>query len=293
MPQVEQVLASWTSCLVDAFSDRFLDLLLGAEQDGRVDVATDGDIRSQDLACLCHVHVPVHCDHVGSHVLLVFQVGRSSVGEVDDRHVGILVLHDLHGLHGSWLGVELEPFGAHLVGPGLEELHHLRAALDLVACVVADHDGQLVQEQRHGGVRACVVGHDELLRVQAVLGGLAFDGVGGQRERGADKADEGRVGILRLLRQSLKDLANERELLVEVHVAGVGQIVHISFAPDLGGDDRSHSRNHVEVDSKSRQRCENVREHDDAVHAVLSVALQAQLGRHRRCLRPLAERVFR
>mmetsp|Transcript_33578 Transcript_33578/g.79181 ORF Transcript_33578/g.79181 Transcript_33578/m.79181 type:complete len:267 (-) Transcript_33578:21-821(-) len=158
---------------------------------------------------------------------------------------------------------------------------------------MSDHCGDFVQEQVHGLVVSAFAGHHEFLGVEAVLGGLALDGVGRQRKGRSDKANERRVFLFGFLRELTKDFTNEGEFFVK----GIDAIDgveggHVSLAGDLGRNDGSNARDDVEVDTQGWERCQNVGKHDDSVHAVFPVALQTQFDGHVGCFGPLAKGIL-
>mmetsp|Transcript_89 Transcript_89/g.238 ORF Transcript_89/g.238 Transcript_89/m.238 type:complete len:244 (+) Transcript_89:210-941(+) len=197
--KIQQVSVTGTPGLVDAIPDGLFDLLLGSKEDCRVDVPTDGNVRAQNFSCFGHVDGPIDGNHVGPHVALEFQIGGSSVGKVNDRDFGVFLLDDGNSLLGGGFSKILKVLGVQLVGPALKELDDLGSAFDLVAGIVSDHGGNLVQEQVHGLVISTFVGHHEFLGVEAVLGGLALDCVRGQREGCSNKANECRVFLFGFL----------------------------------------------------------------------------------------------
>mmetsp|Transcript_18960 Transcript_18960/g.39966 ORF Transcript_18960/g.39966 Transcript_18960/m.39966 type:complete len:459 (-) Transcript_18960:178-1554(-) len=289
MSQIQQMLIARPTSLVNAIPHGLLDLLLRTKQYRGINVARDGDLRSQYLSRLLHVDGPIHGDHVASHVSLELKVGGSSVGKVNDGDVGVFVLHYLNGLLGGGFGESFELGRAHLVRPGFEDLDDLCATLYLMTSIIPNHHRELVQKFRHGLGTSILIGHHHLLGGQTMLAALALDRVRAQREGSAHESDERRVRLLGLLGQRAEYLPDERQRRIEVHALRIVQLRHVLLAPHLRGNDRTDPPHDIKLDPQRRQRGQNVGKHDDPVHAVRAMALQAQLDGHAGRFGPFAE----
>ena len=73
--------------------------------------------------------------HIALHVRLPLQERGAAIGKIDEGRVGVFFFDERHRVVGVGLGKDIEIVGARVVRPRLEELHDLRAALDLVARV--------------------------------------------------------------------------------------------------------------------------------------------------------------
>mmetsp|Transcript_49498 Transcript_49498/g.99287 ORF Transcript_49498/g.99287 Transcript_49498/m.99287 type:complete len:263 (+) Transcript_49498:117-905(+) len=202
---VAQVEHMTRSGLGHAVTHRCPNLALGAEEDEGVDVARHAHAGPEPLPRHRHVHLPVDADHVRLHVLLALEVRRPAVGKVDQRRVRVPGPDPLDNLVGVGLGEEREVVRAKVVCPRLENLQYLSTALDLMAGVVGDVVGHVLEERVHD--LRLVVHH--LLRLKAVLVRFPLHGVRGQREWGPNETQQSRLP-LRLLAQASKDLADER-----------------------------------------------------------------------------------
>mmetsp|Transcript_34598 Transcript_34598/g.79986 ORF Transcript_34598/g.79986 Transcript_34598/m.79986 type:complete len:231 (+) Transcript_34598:109-801(+) len=193
MPQIQQMFPR-SARRIDAPSHLGPYLVLRPEQNPRIYVAADGNVRPQYLAGGGEIHRPIQRNHIGAHVPLHLEIRRSSVGEVDDGHVRMRLLDDANGLLRGGLGEPGEIVGGELVGPALEDLDDLRAALDLVHAVGADHGGEAVEKFGEGSAVGGR-GQHHFFGPKAVLGGAALYGVGGQGEGGSHEAHEGAFSL--------------------------------------------------------------------------------------------------
>ena len=162
--------------------------------------------------------------------------------------------------------------------PRVEELHDLRAALDLVLAVGDERLGQVVQE----GVQHLGVVHHDLLGLEQVPVGLGLHGVRRERPGRADEAQQrGHVlGVALVAAGDLgaqrgQDLAHEGQRRRGV-VHGLER-AHVLHAAHGRADEGALALDDVELDAERGQRREDVREHDDAVRAERAPRLQREL----------------
>ena len=156
--------------------------------------------------------------------------------------------------------------------PGVEELEHLGAGLDLGEQVSDDRVGQQVHEPREGGR---LVEH-ELLHLGVLARMAALDHVAGERERGAGEADEWHPAA---------QLAGHEAQGVE-HVGSVGPGIADAHAVEVGRaahgalDHRAVAGVEVEADAHALEWQEDVGEDDGGVELEPGERLQRDLGGH-------------
>mmetsp|Transcript_2228 Transcript_2228/g.5468 ORF Transcript_2228/g.5468 Transcript_2228/m.5468 type:complete len:275 (-) Transcript_2228:2-826(-) len=204
----------------------------------------------------------------------------------------MLLLDDSNGLFGGGLAELFELGRAELMRPRFEYLYDLRPAVYLMTCVIPDHGGDLIQECSHGLGLSGIVGHHHFFGVETVLGGLALDGVRRQCEGRSHESDEGRVRLLGLLRETSQYFPDEGQRLVEVDVLDIPQFGDVLLIRNFRGNDRPDPLHDIELDAQGRQRREYVREHDDPVHPICAMALQAELDGHARRLAAFPEGIL-
>mmetsp|Transcript_9181 Transcript_9181/g.37705 ORF Transcript_9181/g.37705 Transcript_9181/m.37705 type:complete len:401 (+) Transcript_9181:787-1989(+) len=303
--EVEDVAVPRAAGFVDARLDGVVDDggIVGEQQRG-FDVALHGHVRAEHAPRVREVALPV--DREGreerfrrvvvlgrrrrvrrDHVFLVFDVRRPAVGEEDDRDVRMRLPHRFRDAQRVGLGEELEVVGRDVVGPRLEDLDDLRAAVGLVHRIRSDRVGH----RREEAVRERRVRVHHRLDAQRVPRRAALDRVGRERPRRADEADERRLA-LGLAAQVPERLAHEGELRRRVEARrGALEGRDARVGPERVADGGALGGHDVEVDAERGQHGENVREHDDAVHAEGAPALQRQLRRDLGRLGPHAEGV--
>ena len=164
-----------------------------------------------------------------------------------------LVDHPL--LVGSGEGVVVN--GRELAGPGIKQLNHLGAGVDLVAHVGGNRIGEMAQQlvqhrwllERHG------------LDDGVVLGALAFHGIGSQGPGGPHKSQNGGL-VAHIGPQPAEHFTHKGK--------GSGWIegpqgIHLGLGADGGLDDRALALDDVEVDSHPWQGGENVGKQNHAI----------------------------
>lgn len=198
-----------------------------------------------------HVRAPVQADHVSGALLHDLQLAHAAIGVEDERGVGML------GLDGGddALRVGLRKLGKLLrrkmVRPAVEELHHLRAAVDLMAHVHRQCVGQVGEV---GVERLGILRHD-LLGVDEVAVGAALHGIRRQRPRRADEAEQG-ASAVHFVAEAGEDLADEWE--GRVWIVQCLQSLDVVHRADGVGDDwafplfarsasRSRERNRMDI----------------------------------------------
>mmetsp|Transcript_2655 Transcript_2655/g.5124 ORF Transcript_2655/g.5124 Transcript_2655/m.5124 type:complete len:217 (-) Transcript_2655:470-1120(-) len=212
---------AFASSLLYARVHALTDLLVGAEEHRRVDVALDEALLAENVARVRHVDRPVERDNVALHVALQVEVAAAAVCVVDHRHLRVARAHVCHRAICVGLGEGGELRRAKVVCPRLEELDHLRPALDLVARILPNGVGQTAER----GVQHLRVAHHHLLGVDAVAIGLPLYSVRHQREGRADEAEQ-RVAPLRLRAQVAQNGADEWQFAFRV--------VHGRHGSDVG-----------------------------------------------------------
>ena len=162
-------------------------------QHGGVHVALQGDLIAHALARAADVAGPVQAQGLGAGVGHGFQPQATALGEQDHRHAAPVVFADqavddlLHVAQGELLVGRRGQRAA----PGVEDLHGLRAGLDLPVEVDGDRAGQLVEQRVHG-LRVVV---EHRLGLAEVAAGAALDHVGGQGPGAAGEADQRHAAV--------------------------------------------------------------------------------------------------
>ena len=181
---------------------------------------------------------------------------------------------------------ELEKLlGRQVVRPRVEDLHDLRAAVNLVAHVHAERLGE-VREVRVQGFR--VLGHD-LLGLQQVAVASPLHGVRRERPGRAHEAEH-RALALDLSPQRAQDLAHEGQRRVGV-VQGLERLDRVHRA-NGALDDRALTFDDVELDAHRGQGGEDVGEHDHAVGLERAPRLHGELDGDLGRLRAVPETVL-
>mmetsp|Transcript_2930 Transcript_2930/g.11862 ORF Transcript_2930/g.11862 Transcript_2930/m.11862 type:complete len:215 (+) Transcript_2930:544-1188(+) len=133
--------------------------------------------------------------------------------------------------------------------------------------------------------------HHELVRRQGVLRGAPLHGVGCQRPRRPNEAQQRRASF-GLLAKSAQNLAHEGHLLLKILAPRHPHPLHRLRAVQRGGDHRTFAFYDVKVHAEGRQRRQNVAEEDDPIRAKRVPRLQTHRHRHVRRLGALAERII-
>mmetsp|Transcript_41356 Transcript_41356/g.41980 ORF Transcript_41356/g.41980 Transcript_41356/m.41980 type:complete len:215 (+) Transcript_41356:115-759(+) len=176
MTQIQQMLPGPPG-VIDTLPHRRFNLLFGPEQDRRIDIATDRNFRTEYFTGFGQVDAPIHRNHITPHIPLQFKIRTPTIGEINDRDGGVLLLHNGNGALGGGFGIPFELLGCQLMRPAFEHLDDLGAAFDLVASVQSDHFSEFVEEDRERFIIATFVRHEEFLGLQAGFGGFSFNGV--------------------------------------------------------------------------------------------------------------------
>ena len=249
------------------------------EEHRRVDVPLHRLV-SHPPATVLHVDGPVQPDAVhagGGHAL---EEAAGAVGVESQRHARVRRANLVNHL----LDVRLRPLLPHVRGeltaPGVEDLHALRARVDLVPDVVAHRIRDFAQDGpenlglRHGH------GLDRLVRG----GAPALDDVGGEGPGRADEAEH-RGFVAHLLAESRERLADEGE---HVEVELVHHLEPLRVADGLV-QNRSFVVVNLERDPNRGEGGENVGEENHAVGLERVEGLEGDLDDQVGVLRALAE----
>ena len=171
--------------------------------------------------------------------------------------------------------------GAQLTGPGVEHLHHLGTRVDLVAQVVGDGFGEMIQQlvQDLGFAEGHGLDH------RVVLAALAFNDIGGQGPGSADETQDGGL-IAHALAQATQHLTDEGHGLGGVQGS---QCLHLGHRADRVLDLGALALDDVEVNAHAGQGRQDVREQDHAVGLEGVERLHRDLVGEIRVLRALAE----
>ena len=162
------------------------------------------NLRIDLLDGLLHVEAPVDADDVAAGLLGQVEHRGRAVREVDDRHAAIRndlvavrldLVDDALGVlqHGALVVARSD-----VADPAVEELHGLRAGVDLRLEVGDGGVGELGQQQ----VPRLGLAPHERLAVLVVARAVALDRVARERERRAGEADERHL-VLELAAQDL------------------------------------------------------------------------------------------
>ena len=259
---------------------RFFNRLRRREQHRRVDVPLHRLV-SHPPATVLHVDGPVQPDAVhagGGHAL---EQTAGAVGVEGERRTRVGRPHLVDNLLDVRLGPLLPHVRGELPAPGVEDLHALRARVDLVPDVVAHGVRNLAQDRlenlglRHGH------GLDRLVRG----GAAALDDVGGEGPGRADESEH-RGLVAHLLAKRGERLPDEGE---HVEVEVVHHLEPLGVADGLVEDGPLVVVN-LEGDADRGQRGEDVGEEDHAVGLERPERLEGDLDDEVGVLGALAER---
>mmetsp|Transcript_8129 Transcript_8129/g.27006 ORF Transcript_8129/g.27006 Transcript_8129/m.27006 type:complete len:231 (+) Transcript_8129:130-822(+) len=168
-----------------------VDPLLVREEVHGVHVPLQNAVRTEHRARFDHGSVPIKPDHVGARLRKRLKLPHAPVGVENERRGGVLRLDN--GNHPFVVRVrELQELGrGEVVRPRVEDLHHLRAAVDLVAHVHPKRFGEVV-EVRVQGFR--VLGHDLFCSNQMPVT-FAFHAVRTEGPRGPHEPKHGALAV--------------------------------------------------------------------------------------------------
>jgi hypothetical protein len=172
--------------------------------------------------------------------------------------------------------------GREHAGVGVEQLHHVGAVGGLILQILAHHVG----ERREEGAERLGVTGTEATDGAVVAGGPAGDGVGGEGERTAGEADDGRLRA-DAIDESVEERADEIEVGRHVAAGSFG----VRGAVDRVLDDGTDAALDVVVEAEWFEHREDVREHHEAVRFVQVPREEGDALGHLGRLDGLAERV--
>mmetsp|Transcript_1458 Transcript_1458/g.4282 ORF Transcript_1458/g.4282 Transcript_1458/m.4282 type:complete len:269 (+) Transcript_1458:102-908(+) len=224
MAQVEDVIGRKAARLLDDLVHVAVDGLLVGEEHAGVHVALHrqpGRHRADALTRVYHVHRPVHREAIAAEGGHALQQPARAEDVQRDGQVGVRLLDGRYDLLDVWHGKHLKIGRGQVGRPAVEDLHHLRAVVRLVAHVVGDRLRQRGQERvQHLGLL-----EHHVLDHRVVAARAALDDVRRQREGRAHKAQYGRVGV-NLVAQDAQRLANEGASRVRVQRLDLLDAVH-------------------------------------------------------------------
>eukprot|EP00963_Diacronema_lutheri_P001886 scaffold121_cov356-Pavlova_lutheri.AAC.20 len=284
MPDVQDV---WSGLgAMEAIVHRFLDPLLGCEEEHGVDVPLDDPPLAERLPSFGDVGIPIQPDHIGRAISQGAQFPDPSVGVEDHRHPGSFLVDASNDPLHVRQAQHLELFGREVVGPGIEDLHHLCTAVDLIDAVLGQHVRQPVQQQVD---RLGLVGHGRF-GVQEMSIRLSFPRVRCQCPWRTHESHQ--CGLLvDLAPQRLQDGPHERKLRVRIaHLHH--DPFHVFQGTKRSLDARSFPFHHVELHAHRGKRREDVAEEDHRVGPEGTPWLQGELHGDLRRLGTRAKRIL-
>src|SRR5262245_50516976 len=261
--EIEHVTVAHRRAVEDALGRRF-DRFPRGGADRRIEVALDRPVGADSLPGAIERDAPVDADRVAPGIPhRVEQLARPNA-EVDRRDREVLQHRAGPRLHRRLIVI-----WAQGPGPRVEQLHDLRAGLDLREQVRA---GDLRQRAHQRCPRGRGLEHHRL-RPRVVARRTALDQVAGERERSAGEPDQRHVELL----------AEEPDRLERVGLVGLGFELAKTRYTGLVADRIVHDRPDAGLDPDANadrlDRHHDVREHDRGVQRDPPKRLQGELDR--------------
>ena len=269
------------ACPVEDLLGPLPDELLGTEKGNGIEVALDRFVLAHALPGSVQVAAPVKPDNVSARLGNHLEQMSRPVGKMDQghgllhagNHVLLVRQHEFAVVRGS-----------ERPDPGVEELHHLHAGIDLGIQVIDDNAGQVLHElvpglrlrEHHG------------LGMLVVPGPAALDHVAGKRERRAREPDERHLAV-KLLEHNLNRLHEIIDLGGRIDLL---ELLHIGHRSDRIMDNRPLALGEFQADAHWFERQQDVGEDDCRVDLIPPDRLDRDFRSHFRGLAHLQEGIL-
>ena len=255
------------SDLREHLADSAADFLDGGEEQGRIEIALQCLIGTDQAAGIVQPQPPIDTDHVAARFAQQRRQGRIARGKMDHRHAGADPLNHRAAVRQDVAAVVIH---TQATDPAIEELNGLGPGVDLGVEI----QGHAAGDAAHHDVPRGRVAIHQALGGAVVAARAAFDRVGGQGKRRAAEADQRHVG--RQPRARLPHGLDDK--LQAVHVFQFPQTIDVGRRTDGVVQHGSFAAGEVQTQAHRLENQQQIGEQDRRIDAQPVDRLDHHLG---------------